>query len=65
MTAPGALNYVPRTIFDDPDPVARSTLAHFYGQIVWFTGAQGTPVRRRGRGAVRRRAKLGSDQYGS
>ena len=42
LTPPDALNYVPRTIFDDPtgDP----NHSHFYDQIAWFTGTGGAPV---------------------
>lgn len=36
LRAPDALNLVPRTIFDDPDPAARPNLRHFYDQIAWF-----------------------------
>ena len=44
LRPPDALNYVPRTVFDDPDPEASPDHAHFYDQIAWFTGAQGTPA---------------------
>lgn len=40
--APG-LSVVPRTIFDDPDPAAPPDHRHFYDQIAWFTGEQGSP----------------------
>jgi len=41
---PDALNYVPRTVFDNPNPKAKPNLAHFYDQIAWFTGDQGVPM---------------------
>jgi endonuclease/exonuclease/phosphatase family metal-dependent hydrolase len=45
LRPPDGLNYVPRTIFDDPDPQAAPDHAHFYDQIAWFTGEQGiTPL---------------------
>jgi len=44
LEPPDSLNNVPRTVFDDPDPQAAPDHAHFYDQIAWFTGAQGTPV---------------------
>jgi hypothetical protein len=44
LTPPDALNYVPRTVFDDPDPQANPNHAHFYDQIAWFTGSQGAPM---------------------
>jgi hypothetical protein len=31
------LNFIPRTIFDDPDPAAPPNRRHFYDQIAWFT----------------------------
>lgn len=45
LRPPDGLNYVPRTIFDDPDPQSAPDHAHFYDQIAWFTGEQGiTPL---------------------
>jgi endonuclease/exonuclease/phosphatase family metal-dependent hydrolase len=44
LDPPDALNYVPRTIFEDPDPQSDPDHGHFYDQIAWFTGTQGTPV---------------------
>jgi endonuclease/exonuclease/phosphatase family metal-dependent hydrolase len=44
LEPPDALNYVPRTIFEDPAPGSDPDHAHFYDQIAWFTGTQGTPV---------------------
>ena len=37
LRPPDALNQVPRTIFDDPDPNAPPDHRHFYDQIAWFT----------------------------
>jgi len=44
LQPPDGLNYVPRTVFDDPAPDASPDHAHFYDQIAWFTGAQGVPA---------------------
>lgn len=44
LQPPDQLNFVPRTIFDDPDPQAPPNHRHFYDQIAWFTGAAGAPV---------------------
>jgi endonuclease/exonuclease/phosphatase family metal-dependent hydrolase len=44
LRPPDTLNYVPRKVFDDPDPKAAPNHAHFYDQIAWFTGDQGAPV---------------------
>jgi len=44
LQPPAALNFVPRTIFDDPDPAADPDHAHFYDQVAWFTGANGVPA---------------------
>jgi endonuclease/exonuclease/phosphatase family metal-dependent hydrolase len=44
LEPPDGLNYVPRTIFENPDPTAEPNKAHFYDQIAWFTGKQRTPV---------------------
>jgi hypothetical protein len=41
LTAPAGLNFVPRTIFDDPNPNAPPDHRHFYDQIAWFTGTKG------------------------
>jgi hypothetical protein len=38
------LNFVPRTVFDDPDPEANPNHAHFYDQIAWFTQTPGAPM---------------------
>ena len=35
LEAPAALNYTPRTIFEDPTAPAGTN--HFYDQIAWFT----------------------------
>jgi endonuclease/exonuclease/phosphatase family metal-dependent hydrolase len=43
LRPPGQLNFVPRTIFDDPDPQAPPNHRHFYDQIAWFSDA-GAPV---------------------
>jgi endonuclease/exonuclease/phosphatase family metal-dependent hydrolase len=39
LRPPDALNHIPRTIFDDPDPdpTAPPDRRHFYDQIAWFT----------------------------
>ena len=37
LRPPDALNFIPRTIFDDPDPAAPPDRRHFYDQIAWFT----------------------------
>lgn len=42
LQPPDNLNHVPRTIFDDP--LAPPDEKHFYDQVAWFTGAQGTPI---------------------
>ena len=44
LTPPDALNVVPRTVFDDPDPQANPNHAHFYDQIAWFTEKSSAPV---------------------
>jgi exonuclease III len=36
LRPPDGLNFVPRTIFDDPDPTAPPDHRHFYDQIAWF-----------------------------
>ena len=36
LRPPDGLNFVPRTIFDDPDPKANPDHSHFYDQIAWF-----------------------------
>jgi endonuclease/exonuclease/phosphatase family metal-dependent hydrolase len=36
LKPPAGLNFVPRTIFDDPDPNAPPDHRHFYDQIAWF-----------------------------
>jgi exonuclease III len=41
LTAPANLNFVPRTIFDNPDPAAPPDQRHFYDQIAWFTSGRG------------------------
>lgn len=41
LAPPDNLNHVPRTIFEDP--LAPPDERHFYDQIAWFTGSQGTP----------------------
>jgi hypothetical protein len=38
------LNYVPRTVFDDPDPDAPPDHRHFYDQIAWFTDDGNPPL---------------------
>jgi exonuclease III len=42
LRPPDPLNFVPRTVFDNPDPAAPPDHRHFYDQIAWFTG---TPQR--------------------
>ena len=37
LEPPAGLNFIPRTIFDDPDPNAPPDRRHFYDQIAWFT----------------------------
>ncbi len=44
LRPPGQLNFVPRTIFDDPDPQAPPNHRHFYDQIAWFSEAGATPA---------------------
>lgn len=44
LTPPGALNLVPRTVFDDPNPEAKPNTTNFYDQIAWFTGSKGEPA---------------------
>jgi hypothetical protein len=44
LRPPDQLNQVPRTVFDDPDPVAPPDHRHFYDQIAWFTTTAGQPV---------------------
>lgn len=44
LRPPDPLNFVPRTIFDDPDPNASPDHRHFYDQIAWFTGSNGHPI---------------------
>jgi endonuclease/exonuclease/phosphatase family metal-dependent hydrolase len=44
LRPPAGLNYVPRTIFDDPDPNAAPDHRHFYDQIAWFADAPGVPA---------------------
>jgi exonuclease III len=44
LAVPAGLNFVPRTIFDDPDPEANPDHAHFYDQIAWFTDENGEPA---------------------
>jgi hypothetical protein len=44
LRPPDALNHVPRTIFDDPDPAAPPDHRHFYDQIAWFADAPGVPA---------------------
>ncbi|MGH2654227.1 MAG: endonuclease/exonuclease/phosphatase family protein [Actinomycetota bacterium] len=44
LEPPDALNHVPRTVFDDPDPNAPPDARHFYDQIAWFTASEGTPA---------------------
>src|SRR5205823_3299579 len=44
LTPPDALNLVPRTVFDDPNPTAAPNHGNFYDQIAWFTGAGGSPI---------------------
>jgi endonuclease/exonuclease/phosphatase family metal-dependent hydrolase len=44
LRPPDALNHVPRTIFDDPDPAAPPDHRHFYDQIAWFADAGGVPA---------------------
>lgn len=36
LTPPAPLNFVPRTVFDDPNPAAPPDHRHFYDQIAWF-----------------------------
>ena len=43
LRPPDPLNFVPRTVFDDPDPGAAPDRRHFYDQIAWFTRSDGTP----------------------
>ena len=43
LRPPDPLNFVPRTVFDDPDPAAVPDRRHFYDQIAWFTRSDGTP----------------------
>ena len=42
LRPPDALNFIPRTIFDDPDPAAPPDRRHFYDQIAWFTQGRAT-----------------------
>ena len=42
LRPPDALNLIPRTIFDDPDPTAPPDRRHFYDQIAWFTHGRAT-----------------------
>jgi endonuclease/exonuclease/phosphatase family metal-dependent hydrolase len=44
LRTPPALNFVPRTVFDDPDPKAEPNHTHFYDQIAWFTGEGAAPA---------------------
>jgi endonuclease/exonuclease/phosphatase family metal-dependent hydrolase len=44
LQPPDPLNYVPRTVFDDPDPNATPDHRHFYDQIAWFTSGAGVPL---------------------
>jgi endonuclease/exonuclease/phosphatase family metal-dependent hydrolase len=44
LRPPDPLNFVPRTVFDDPNPAAPADHRHFYDQIAWFTGAGNAPV---------------------
>jgi endonuclease/exonuclease/phosphatase family metal-dependent hydrolase len=45
LRPPAQLNFVPRTIFDDPDPDAPPDHRHFYDQIAWFAQADhGKPL---------------------
>jgi exonuclease III len=44
LRPPDALNLVPRTVFDDPDPAAPPNHRHFYDQIAWFADAHGVPA---------------------
>jgi exonuclease III len=44
LRPPDPLNFVPRTVFDDPDPAATPDHRHFYDQIAWFTGTAGGPA---------------------
>lgn len=44
LQPPDPLNYVPRTVFDDPDPEADPNHRNFYDQIAWFTGSGGIPA---------------------
>jgi endonuclease/exonuclease/phosphatase family metal-dependent hydrolase len=37
LQPPDGLNFVPRIMFDDPDPNAPADRRHFYDQIAWFT----------------------------
>jgi endonuclease/exonuclease/phosphatase family metal-dependent hydrolase len=43
LRPPDPLNFVPRTVFDDPDPAAAPDRRHFYDQIAWFPRSDGTP----------------------
>jgi exonuclease III len=36
LRPPDPLNFVPRTVFDDPNPNATPDHRHFYDQIAWF-----------------------------
>jgi len=36
LQAPAAMNLLPRTVFDDPDPAAPPDHRHFYDQMAWF-----------------------------
>lgn len=44
LRPPSQLNFVPRTIFDDPDPQAPPDHRHFYDQIAWFSDEGVAPV---------------------
>jgi len=44
LQPPDPLNYVPRTVFDDPDPTEAPNHRHFYDQIAWFTSGAGIPL---------------------
>jgi hypothetical protein len=44
LRPPDPLNYVPRTVFDDPGPAAPADHRHFYDPIAWFTDDGNPPL---------------------
>ncbi|MDT0353957.1 endonuclease/exonuclease/phosphatase family protein [Pseudonocardia charpentierae] len=68
LRPPDALNFIPRTIFDDPDRTAPPDRRHFYDQIAGSGGLRmGEVLWWRGLGAARgpgRRDRAGPDRVG-